>query len=158
MPNPGKQSQPIPSLLIVEDGDEYFEFFERHLLGYRLLRAFHAEGALEALRRNTIDVIVMDIRFDRTQRKHLLGDVRETSRERFGQERDLEPAWQYLANRQGFLISKVIRDGGHPPPIMFIESLPPRQAENLERLYGPVIVVPQFDARLIHRAIVEALS
>ncbi len=131
MPDPGKQSQPIPSLLIVEDGDEYFEFFERHLFGYRLLRAFHSAGALEALRRNAVDIIVMDIRFDRTDRRHLLGDAAAVGERHFGRKEDVEQAWTYLANRQGFLISKAIREAGYAPPILFIESLPPRQIANL---------------------------
>ena len=44
------------------------------------------------------------------------------------------------------------------PPILFIESLPPRQIANLERLYGPVIVIPEFDAKHIHRTLVDTLS
>ncbi len=51
MVEPGNQSQPIPTLLIVEDGDEYLEFFERHLRGYRLLQAHDATETLAALKR-----------------------------------------------------------------------------------------------------------
>ncbi len=131
MPDPGKQSQPIPSLLIVEDGDEYFEFFERHLFGYRLLRAFHSAGALEALRRNAVDIIVMDIRFDRTDRRHLLGDAAAVGERHFGRKEDVEQAWTYLANRQGFLIS-ANRGTIHPAQ--------PRPARRTKPLGGLVVM------------------
>jgi CheY-like chemotaxis protein len=157
MPNPGAQSQPIPTVLIIEDGDEYFEFFDRHLFGYRLLQSHSFAEAKEAFRQNTIDIIVLDIRFDRTPREQLIGDVEAVSRSRFGQTGDLGEAWRYLADNQGFLIAQRLRDEGHREPFMIIESLPQRQIENLRRLYGAVTVVPEFDVKQIHAALLELL-
>jgi CheY-like chemotaxis protein len=158
MANPGMQSQPIPSVLIVEDGDEYREFFERHLFGYRLLQARNAPASEEALKKNSIDVIVLDLRFDRIPREELIGDVLEISRERFGQDTDLSEAWRYLADNQGFLIAKYLRGKGYDEPILIIEDLPDRQVANLRRLYGKLAVVPEFDAKRIHRTLVELIS
>ena len=59
--NPGKQSQPVPSLLVVEDGDEYLEFFERHLRGYRLLQAHDAAEAFGHKREQVPVVTFPDI-------------------------------------------------------------------------------------------------
>ena len=157
MANPGMQSQPIPTVLIVEDGDEYLEFFERHLLGYRLLQAHDAAQTIEALRRNTVDVVVLDIRFDRIERDRLVGDVLEISRRRFGQDTDLSEAWRYMADNQGFLIAKTLRDQGRKEPFLIIEALPDRQVENLKRLYGDVVVVPEFDRKAIHGALLGLL-
>jgi CheY-like chemotaxis protein len=157
MANPGNQSQPVPSLLIVEDGDEYLEFFERHLLGYRLVQAKNGREALDRLARSAVDAVVMDIRFDRIDRSELLGDVRALSLQRFGQDTDLTQAWHYLESRQGYLVTKAIRDAGHSVPILFIETIPERQAANLRRMYGEIVVVPEFDAPAIHRALVEVL-
>lgn len=157
MANPGKQSQPIPTLLIVEDGDEYLEFFERHLYGYRLLQAHDAAQTAAALTRNAVDVIVLDIRFDRIERERLIGDVLEVSRRRFGQDSDLTEAWRYLAEKQGFLIAKQLRDQGRSEPFLVIDALPERQVANLQRLYGPLAAVPEFDAKAIHRALVDLL-
>jgi CheY-like chemotaxis protein len=158
MANPGKQSQPIPTVLVVEDGDEYREFFERHLLGYRLFQAHDAEEAEAALRRSAVDVIVLDLRFDRIDRARLVGDVLEVSRTRFGQDTDLSEAWRYLADNQGFLILKRLREGGFDEAVLIVEELPERQVANLQRLYGRVAVVPEFDARRIHRVLIELLQ
>ncbi|MCA9564766.1 MAG: hypothetical protein KC561_14820 [Myxococcales bacterium] len=158
MANPGMQSQPIPTLLIVEDGDEYLEFFERHLLGYRLVQAKNAAQTMALLKKHAVDLIVLDIRFDRIPREDLIGDVMELSRTRFGQDTDLTEAWRYLAEKQGFLVGQRLREQGIRLPFLFIESLPARQVENLNRLYGPVTVVPEFDPKSIHGAIVRALS
>ena len=155
MANPGAQSQPIPTLLIVEDGDEYLEFFERHFLGYRLLQAHDFTQAIEKLRRNTVDVVVLDIRFDRIERERLVGNVLDISRSRFGQDTDLSEAWRYMADKQGFLIAKELRAQQRKEAFLIIEDLPPRHVENLAKLYGDIIVVPDFDPKQIHRALIE---
>lgn len=158
MPDPGKQSQPIPTLLIVEDGDEYLEFFERHLVGYRLLQAHDAAAAVELLESWAVDVIVMDLRFDRLERERLVGDVLEISRTRFGQDNDLTQAWRYMADNQGYLILRKLRAEGFDEATLIIEELPERQVQNLRRLYGPLSVVPEFDAKRIHRTIIELIQ
>lgn len=158
MANPGKQSQPIPTALIVEDGDEYLEFFERHLRGYRLLQAHDAAGTWDKLRSFQVDVIVMDLRFDRIERDRLIGDVLDISRTRFGQDTDLSEAWSYMADNQGYFIIKELRSKGYDEPVLIIEQLSPRRAENLRRLYGHITVVPEFDPKLIHRALIDMLS
>jgi len=158
MVDPGKQSQPIPTLLIVEDGDEYLEFFERHLRGYRLIQAHDAAETLDALKRNLVDVIVMDLRFDRIERERLVGDVLAISRTRFGQDTDLSEAWRYMADKQGFLITRTLRDKGYEEPILIIEDLPERQIANLSKLYGRIAVVPEFDAKKIHRMLIELIQ
>jgi ActR/RegA family two-component response regulator len=158
VPDPGKQSQPVPTLLIVEDGDEYLEFFERHLLGYRLLQAHDAASAVEHLESWAVDVIVMDLRFDRLERERLVGDVLEISRTRFGQDNDLTQAWRYMADNQGYLILRKLRQAGSDEAVLIIEELPERQVQNLQRLYGRVAVVPEFDAKRIHRTIIELIQ
>lgn len=158
MPDPGKQSQPIPTVLIVEDGDEYLEFFERHLRGYRLLQAHDYDEAVDRLESWAVDVIVMDLRFDRIERDRLVGDVLEISRSRFGQDTDLTQAWRYMADNQGYLILRSLRAADFDEAVLIIEELPERQVQNLQRLYGRVAVVPEFDAKRIHRTLVELVQ
>ncbi len=43
-------------------------------------------------------------------------------------------------------------------PILIVEDLPERQIANLSKLYGRVAVVPEFDAKSIHRTLIELIQ
>jgi len=56
---------PLPAVLIVEDGDEYYENLSRFVPGFRYLQAHGATVALELLERESIGLVYLDMRFDR---------------------------------------------------------------------------------------------
>ena len=133
-----------PDILIVEDGDEYLRFFSRHVGGYRYHQARSLASCVELL--DGIDPVafVLDLRFDRVPREDLIGDVDAVASQMFG-DGEVEAAWRYIEDNQGYLILRELRDVGYAQPALIIAELPERRQENLRRLYGAIGVVPSFD-------------
>ena len=92
---------------------------------------------------------MMDLRFDRSPREALIGDVDDLAKELFGG--DKERAARYMQDQQGALIVAEIRARGHKQPIVFVHDFPGRRLANLRRLYGEVFAVPSFDAGAIRQ-------
>lgn len=142
-------------LLIIEDGDEYLRFFSRYLTAYDYTQARTLSACLAALDSEPPPHgIVLDLRFDRVPRQDLTGDTSEIAAAMFGGEMDA--AWRYVIDNQGFLLLREIRDAGHDQPALIISDLPERRRTNLGRLYGNVAVVQSFDRDAIQTAL-EAL-
>ncbi len=148
------------TLLIIEDGDEYLRFFSRHLNQYTYLQAHSHLECVEILehRRLPVEGIVLDIRFDRVPRAHLIGNVEEIAERMFGDISEQEAAWQYVIDNQGYLILRDLRDSGFEQPALLIADLPPRQRTNLGRIYGEVGVVDSFDRSAIQRELSRLLT
>ena len=143
------------TLLIIEDGDEYLRFFSRYLTSYTYTQARTLRACLTALGNDPApNGIVLDLRLDRVPRQDLTGDAGEIATSMFGGEMDA--AWRYVIDNQGFLLLREIRDAGHDQPALIISDLPERRRRNLGRLYGNVAVVPSFDRNAI-RAALEGL-
>jgi ActR/RegA family two-component response regulator len=141
--------------MIIEDGDEYLRFFERYLTEHSYRQVRKLEGCLEALEsQEPPQALVVDLRFDRVPREALTGDVDEVAEELFGG--DIDAAWRYIVDNQGFLILRELREAGHTQPALLISELSERRLENLRRLYGDLDAVPTFDTGSIRSAL-EAL-
>jgi CheY-like chemotaxis protein len=145
------------TLLIVEDGTEYLEFFRLFLKDeHQYLHAQAGEAALRLLADEAVDLVVLDMRFDRSDASELLGDVTVVAGEYFGG--DANRAQRYIEENQGTLILADLRKAGHALPVLFVADMPARKVENLRKLYGAVRVVPNFDAAAIRAAIAAALD
>jgi len=90
-----------PTILIIEDGDEYLDNLSRFVSGPRYLQAHDAAEARALLAGERVDILYLDMRFDRIARERLVGDHTEVSREHNG---DGARAWRFLQNNQGLFI------------------------------------------------------
>ena len=96
--------------MIIEDGDEYLESLSRFVPGPIYLQARSAAQALSFLQAEPVDVIYLDMRFDRLDRQALLGDVASATQRHNG---NAERGYRYLANNQGLFILEALRKEGH---------------------------------------------
>ena len=135
-------------LLVVEDGTEYEEF-ARTFLGARfdVVAARSAAEAIEALKREAIDALLVDLRFERAPTSALVGDVDATARRLFGGDRTRALRW--VKDQQGTLVLAEIRKAGFAQRAVFVHDFPPERLANLGKLYGDVHAVPGFDAAAI---------
>lgn len=122
-------------VLVVEDGDEYLENLSRFVKGPTYLQAHSGSDAIDALHGDKIDLVYLDMRFDRIPRDALLGDHELVTREQNG---DPERAWSYLMNHQGLYILSALKKNGFaklPVVLAYDFSEEPRRFENLKRQY-----------------------
>ena len=147
----------MPVLLIVEDGQEYLDFF-RLFLGeeHDYLHAQTGAEALDSLEQEQVDMVILDMRFERSREEDLLGDVDQVATDYFGG--DVDRARRYIYDNQGTLVLAELRAAGHLHPALFVHDMPKRKLENLRRLYGRVHTVPTFDATRIRGEIGSALG
>jgi len=73
-PNTGGKKR--TTVLVVDDEPAYQESISRHLGGYRRISAFNRIQALEALRRHSVDVVLLDLNLPDTTGVKLLGEIR----------------------------------------------------------------------------------
>jgi len=97
------------TILIIEDGNEYLENLRRFVVGPTYLQAHDAGEALAALAAGGIDLVYLDMRFDRIAHERLVGDHEETIRECNG---DSAKAWRFLQDNQGLFILDAIAARG----------------------------------------------
>jgi CheY-like chemotaxis protein len=104
------------TVLIVEDGDEYRDNLERFVVGPRYLQAHTGGDALAVLERDAVDLIYLDMRFDRIAREALLGDHATAAKDHNG---DVGRAWRFLQNHQGlFILDALDRAGFGDLPVI----------------------------------------
>jgi len=145
------------TLLIVEDGQEYLDFFRLFLAEeHTYLHAQSGAAAYSLLDGKRVDLIVLDLRFERSAPEDLVGDVNQVANEYFGG--DLTRAQRFVADNQGTLVLAELRAKEHLQPVLFVSDLPARKLDNLRELYGEVRAVPNFDAAAIRREIEAALG
>ena len=131
-----------PAVLIVEDGDEYLENLRRFVPGPRYYQAHTGAAALELLDAESLDLIYLDMRFDRIPTAELLGDHARATREHNG---DPVRAWRHLQNNQGLYILAAIREAGHgdlPVILAYDFSREARRFEHLARVHPSLRWVP----------------
>jgi len=132
-------------LLVVEDGTEYTEAFQRLASNdsgpsVELVRAGDADEAARILRERKVDAVFLDVVFDRTLPGRLAGDLEREIR-RFGGDR--ARAERHLAENQGFYLlnelAPVLREA-IPVVIAYDFSVEPERLAALrqrwERLSG----------------------
>lgn len=145
----------LPSLLVIEDGDDYTTFAKLFLS--EQFRPICAKSLREALPHSQqAKAILLDLRFDLSPREDLIGDIAETANKLFGG--DANRALSYIKENQGILILAELRKTGCKAPALIVNDLPPRRLQNLRSLYGAVSAVPDFDARSIREAFSNLLA
>lgn len=97
------------TVLIVEDGDEYLENLTRFVSGPSYVQTHSGAAAIDALQTQDIDLVYLDMRFDRIPREDLLGDHAVATREHNG---DPVRGWRYLENNQGLFILNAMHQAG----------------------------------------------
>ena len=139
-------------LLVIEDGTEYAEF-ARLFLGrdFVVAAAQSFVEALRALAAQPIDVLLVDLRFDRAPAETLTGNIEESAQRLFAGDR--ARALRHLQDQQGVLILAALRAAGHTQPAVFVHEFPPRRLHNLRQLYGDVSAVASFDATALRQAL-----
>ena len=130
-----------PVVLIVEDGDEYFENLSQFVPGPHYLQAHGARAALAMLASQPVSLVYLDMRFDRLPREELVGDIARLTREQGGVERAL----RHLANHQGLYILQALREHGFgavPVILAYDFSREPQRFERLSQLHPSLTWVP----------------
>jgi hypothetical protein len=128
------------TVLIVEDGDEYLQNLTRFVAGPNYLQARGAKPALDLLAAHPIDIIYLDMRFDRLPREALVGDIDRLTRE-LGAER----AYRQLENNQGLYILEALREAGHartPVILAYDFSREPERFAHLSQRHPALTWVP----------------
>ena len=123
------------TVLVIEDGGEYLDNLAQFVLGPSYLQAHTGDEALKILESSAVDVIYLDMRFDRIPHGDLMGDHDQVTKEHNG---DPIRAWKYLMNNQGLYILAALKKAGfaHLPVIIAYDfSKEPRRFDNLKRLY-----------------------
>lgn len=130
------------TVLIVEDGDEYLQNLSRFVPGPRYLQVHCGQTAIDALRAGPIDVIYLDMRFDRIDRDRLLGDVTRATARHGG---SAERAYRHLANHQGLYILDAVRRAGFaelPVVLAYDFSREQKRVAHLAQLHKSFTWVP----------------
>jgi CheY-like chemotaxis protein len=147
----------MTTVLIVEDGTEYRDFFELFLAkdhDYLFSQAGH--HAIELLEKSPVDFVVLDMRFERSPAEDLFGDVEDVAKQYFGS--DLARAHRFVEENQGTIILAEMRKNEHDQPVLFVSDMASKRLENLCKLYGAVHAVPNFDAGAIRTKIRDVLG
>lgn len=138
----------LPVMLVVEDGSEYEEFANTFLgARFAVVAARSAREAIEVLNARSVDVLLVDLRFERAASEALVGDVEATAKRLFGGDRTRALRW--IKDQQGTLVLGEIRKAGFLQRAVFVHDFPRERLENLGKLYGDVHAVPGFDASAI---------
>ncbi len=129
-------------VLVIEDGEEYIRNLGRFLPpSFQLSRAGSGPEALAMLEAQPVEVIFLDMRFDRTPREALLGDLEEMA-DRFNG--DLDRALRFVEDNQGAYVLAALREAGCRLPVVFSHDFTdePRRWANLEGRYAPLDYLP----------------
>ncbi|TVQ91036.1 MAG: hypothetical protein EA397_11110 [Deltaproteobacteria bacterium] len=128
-------------VLIIEDGYEYHELFQRFLPDVTWIRQGSGPEALRWLERHDVEAIFLDLCFDRIPTEALLGDE-EALTHRFNG--DPVQARSYLQEQQGLFVLAALRAAGCTlPVILALEARDePARWQRLQARYAPVDPLP----------------
>jgi CheY-like chemotaxis protein len=129
-------------VLIIEDGDEYRENLTRFVPGPDYVQAHSGQEALGLLAAGDVDLIYLDMRFDRIPQADLLGDHAAATRDQNG---DPLRGWRFLAMNQGLFILAALRANGHvgvPTILAYDFSREPQRLAHLQRIHPGLRWVP----------------
>lgn len=120
-----------PRVLIVEDGDEYLQTLGRFVPGPTYTQVKSGATALDALRAGGVDLVYLDMRFDRVPLGDLLGDHDDATRRHNG---DPAKGWRHLQNHQGlFILDHLVASGFGDVPVVLAYDFS-REGRRLEFL------------------------
>ena len=131
-----------PTVLIIEDGDEYLDNLSQFAPGPHYLQAHSGAQALALLAAQRVDLIYLDMRFDRIPEADLLGDRAAVARTQGG---DDTRVVRYLARNQGLYILEALRAAGFadlPVILAYDFASEPRRFAHLARLHPTLTWVP----------------
>ena len=118
-------------VLIVEDGDEYLRTLTRFVPGPRYTQVKSGAAALGALHEGGVDLVYLDMRFDRVPLGDLVGDHDEATRRHNG---DPAKGWRHLQNHQGlFILDHLVAEGFGDVPVILAYDFS-RETRRLEFL------------------------
>ena len=104
------------NILIIEDGFEYLELMRRFLGDrYNFTRVEHFRSAVQRLEAFEVDLIYLDLNFERLDTEHLVGDW-EALQTRFNG--DSMKSQRFVARNQGLYILDALRREGHSVPVL----------------------------------------
>ena len=129
-------------VLIVEDGDEYLESLTRFVRGPEYLQAHNGRDAVRLLETREVDIVYLDMRFDRIPDSELMGDHVAATREHNG---DPVRARKHLQNNQGLFILDALEGAGFgavPVILAYDFSRQHKRYENLLRRHPTLRWVP----------------
>ena len=125
-----------PTVLVVEDGDEYTTNLRR-FLGHEFEFARAGDGieALEWLSAHRADALFLDMKFDRSER--LVGRTAQLEKRFSGDESGLR---RFLEDHQGTFVLASIRGAGHAVAAVFSYDFTAesRRFERLRGQYSPL--------------------
>ncbi len=124
-----------PTILIIEDGDEYLNNLSRFVEGPQYIQAKNGADAARRLRQGNVDLIYLDMRFDRIALSDLMGDHSKAAFERGGDE---QAAWKHLQINQGLFILHELKKAGFaniPVILAYDFSREPQRFVNLKKQY-----------------------
>ena len=127
----------VPVFIVVEDGHEYTERFNRFLSDeIRFERASHLGEAVAALQDNPHAGLLLDLDFRRAPPGVLVDEAGQVSLVRSDGER------RRLAEIQGILILRALRAADvRAPALLFADLDDPGQARFLGETLGPLAIV-----------------
>jgi len=97
------------TICIVEDGDEYLENLSRFVPEPDYVQTHNGAEVLSTMQAGGIDLVYLDMRFDRIPLTDLLGDHVLATKQQNG---DPARAWRYLQNNQGLFILNHLSQNG----------------------------------------------
>ncbi|MBN2804631.1 MAG: hypothetical protein JXR91_16170 [Deltaproteobacteria bacterium] len=99
----------LPLVLIIEDGNEYYENLSRFVKGPEYLQVKNGLKAIEVLKSKAVDIVYLDMRFDRIEKKDLLGDYDKVAKDHND---DPLRTLRFIQNNQGLFILEEIKKNG----------------------------------------------
>jgi hypothetical protein len=146
-----------PHVLIIEDGDEYLQGLTRFVKGPTYAQAHNGREALRVLESSRVDLIYLDMRFDRIPDAELMGDHAAATREHNG---DPVRALKHLQNNQGLYILDALERhglGGVAVILAYDFSRQHKRYENLLRAHPTLRWVPDAVTPAEIRALMDEL-
>ena len=146
-------------VLVVEDGNEYITNLTTFVAdGVEYVQAQSGRHACQIATSRDLDLVYLDMRFDRTPIEELLGDVVELTGRFNG---DMMRARRFQQDNQGLFILRALREAGYRKPVIlsYDFALEEKRFAALRAKDPALSYCPDYaDASAIRRAIQRALG
>lgn len=146
-------------VLVVEDGDEYLTNLSTFVAdGFDYRQAHSGADACRMVREQAIDLVYLDMRFDRTPEGDLLGNMVELVARFNG---DVARARRFQQDNQGLFVLRALRETGFVGPVILSYDFGPeeRRFRALSARDPGLSYCPDYaDATTIRAAILRAVG